>query len=70
MQKLKLAGTFLSEFRKIRKKLKETQDSGKNSQKLNATLQSVMDTKLSKQKFWHCYENRLIKTIKTIPYNL
>ena len=36
----------------------------------NTTLQSIMNTKLSKQRFWHCYENRLIKTIQTIPHNL
>ena len=34
------------------------------------TLQSMMNTKLNKQRFWHCYENRLIKTIQTIPHNL
>ena len=26
--------------------------------------------KLSKQRFRHCYENGLIKTIKTIPHDL
>ena len=31
------------------------------------TLQSMMNTKLSKQRFWHCLENGLIKTIQTIP---
>ena len=34
------------------------------------TLQSVMNTKLSKHRFWHCHENGLIKTIQTIPHNL
>ena len=34
------------------------------------TLQSMMNAKLSKQRFWHCYENGLIKTIQTIPHNL
>ena len=34
------------------------------------TLQSIMNAKLSKQKFWHCYENGLSKTIQTIPHNL
>ena len=34
------------------------------------TLQSVMNTKLSKQRFGHCYENGLIKTIQMIPDNL
>ena len=38
-------------------------------QKTLTTLQSVMNTKLSKQRFWHCHENRLIKTIQTIPHN-
>ena len=33
---------------------------------LNTTLQSVTNTKFSKHRFWHCHENRLIKTIKTI----
>ena len=36
----------------------------------STTLQSMMNAKLSKQRFWHCYENRLIKTIQTIPHNL
>ena len=34
------------------------------------TLQSIMNTKLSKQRFWHCHENGLIKTIKMIPHKL
>ena len=34
------------------------------------TLQSIMNATLSKQMFWHCYENGLIKTIQTIPHNL
>ena len=34
------------------------------------TLQSMMNTKLSEQRFWHCHENGLIKTIQTIPHNL
>ena len=29
-----------------------------------------MNAKLSKQRFWHCHENELIKTIQTIPHNL
>ena len=29
-----------------------------------------MNAKLSPQRFWHCHENGLIKTIQTIPYNL
>ena len=33
------------------------------------TLQSIMNAKLSKQRFWHCYENGLIKTIQMIPHN-
>ena len=28
----------------------------------------MMNTKLSQQRFWHCYENRLIQTIQTIPH--
>ena len=35
----------------------------------NTTLQSKMNAKLSKQRFWHCYENGL-KTIQMIPHNL
>ena len=31
------------------------------------SLQSKMNVKLGKQRFWHCHENRLIKTIQTIP---
>ena len=34
------------------------------------TLQSIMNAKLSKQTFRHCYENGVIKTIQTIPHNL
>ena len=30
----------------------------------------MMNAKLSKQRFWHCHENRLIKTIQMIPHNL
>ena len=30
----------------------------------------MVNTKLSKQRFWHCHENGLIKTIPTIPHNL
>ena len=37
---------------------------------LPTTLQSIMNAKLSKQKFWLCYENGLSKTIQTIPHNL
>ena len=32
------------------------------------TLQSIMNAKLSQQRFWHCYENGLINTIQTIPH--
>ena len=34
------------------------------------TLQSVMNAKHSKHRFWHCHENGLIKTIQTILHNL
>ena len=34
------------------------------------TLQSMMNAKLSKQRFGHYHENGLIKTIQTIPHNL
>ena len=30
----------------------------------------MMNVKLSKQRFWHCHKNGLIKTIQTIPQNL
>ena len=30
----------------------------------------MMNAKLSKQRFGHYYENRLIKTIQTVPHNL
>ena len=30
----------------------------------------MINAKLSKQRFSHCHENRLIKTIQTIPHNL
>ena len=36
----------------------------------HTTLQSVINAKLSQQRFWHCYENGLIKTIQTITHNL
>ena len=29
-----------------------------------------MNAKLSQQRFWHCHENGLIKTIQMIPHNL
>ena len=38
--------------------------------KAGTTLQSVMNAKLSKHRFWHCHENGLIKMIQTIPHNL
>ena len=34
------------------------------------TRQSIMNAKLSKHRFWHCYENGLSKTIQTTPHNL
>ena len=34
------------------------------------TLQSIINAKLSKHRFWHCHENGLIKAIQTIPHNL
>ena len=37
---------------------------------ISTTLQSMINTKLSKQRFGHCYENGLIKTIQTKPHNL
>ena len=40
------------------------------SLKIATTLQSVMNTKLSKHGFWHYYENGLNKMIQTIPHNL
>ena len=36
----------------------------------STTLRSMMNTKLSKQRFWHCHENGLINTILKIPHNL
>ena len=33
-------------------------------------MQSIMNPKLSLHEFWHCHENRLTKTIQTIPRNL
>ena len=35
-----------------------------------ATLQSMVNAKLSQQRFWPCHENGLIKTIQTKPHNL
>ena len=34
------------------------------------TLQSIMNSKLSQHRFWHCYENWFFKTLQTIPHNL
>ena len=34
---------------------------------LRATLQSMINAKLSLHRFWPCHENRLIKTIQAIP---
>ena len=39
-------------------------------QNVITTLQYMMDAKLSKQRFWHCHENGLIKTVQTMPHNL
>ena len=36
----------------------------------NTTLQSVMNAKLSKHRFWPSHENGRIKTNQTIPHNL
>ena len=36
----------------------------------DTTLQSMMNVKLSKQRFRHCYENGLIKMFQMIPHNL
>ena len=41
-----------------------------SSQNQLTTLQSMMNAKLSHQRFWYCYENGLIQTIQTIPHNL
>ena len=30
----------------------------------------MRNAKIIPQRFWHCYENGLIKTIQTIPHNL
>ena len=37
---------------------------------VGTTIQSMMNVKLSKQRFQNYYENGLIKTIQMIPYNL
>ena len=37
---------------------------------VSTTLQSTMNAKLSKHRFWHCHENGRIKTIQMIPHNL
>ena len=37
---------------------------------VSTTLQSLMDTKLSQQRFGPYHENGLIKTTQTIPHNL
>ena len=40
------------------------------TQSVRTTLQSVMNAKLRKHRFWHCREKGLMKTIQTIPHNL
>ena len=45
-------------------------EKGKENNEDPTTLQSKMNAKLSKQRFWHRYENGLIKTIQMIPHNL
>ena len=47
-----------------------TDQTKSKSVKVATTLQSMMNAKLIKQRFWHCYENGLIKMIQTIPHNL
>ena len=37
---------------------------------ISTTLQSLMNTKLIPHRFWPCHENRLVKTVQTIPHNL
>ena len=37
---------------------------------IQVTLQSKMNAKLSKHRFWLSLENGLIKMIQTIPHNL
>ena len=39
-------------------------------QRVPTTLQSMMNAILSKQRFWHCHENGLVKTIQMISHNL
>ena len=31
---------------------------------------SIMNAKLGQHRFWHCHENRHIKTIQTTPHNI
>ena len=38
------------------------------SHNISITIQSVINTKISQQTFWHCLEHELIKTIPMIPY--
>ena len=40
------------------------------TEKQGTTLQSMMNAKLSKQRFWHCYENGLIKMVQMIPLKI
>ena len=67
---LKAIGTVISSMKRASKQSASQQD-GSTAGELNTTLQqSIMNTKLCQQRFWHCHENKLIKTIKTIPHNL
>ena len=34
------------------------------------TISSLMSVKFSVQRFWHCYEHRLVMAVQTIPHNL
>ena len=42
----------------------------KTKLKHNPPVYAMMNAKISQQKFWHCHENGLIKTIQMIPHNL
>ena len=47
-----------------------TNSKARNNLKRNSSILSMMNAKLSQQRFRHCHENGLIKMIQTIPHNL
>ena len=62
--------TWNSRKFKVKTAYRSKRTSLKPQSNRDTTFQSMINAKLSKQRFWHCHENGLIKTIQTIPHNL